>query len=92
MCSLKSSNAVQDKGFLETPILRNSKHLIKLAVQQLPINMQAINLSLFQFVTNTATTFYILVDDGSIIDVNFDHFVFPPPPGYQRLLPEKTLL
>lgn len=34
----------------------------------------------------------ILVDDGCIIDVNFDHFVFPPPPGFQKLMIEKDLL
>jgi len=34
----------------------------------------------------------VCVDDGCIIDVNFDNFVFPPPPGFQKLMVEKDLL
>lgn len=34
----------------------------------------------------------VCVDDGCIIDMNFDNFMFPPPPGFQKLIPEKSLL
>jgi len=45
-------------------------------------------------ITNIKGTIYpiISVDDGCIIDANFDHFVFPPPPGFQKLMVEKDLL
>lgn len=35
---------------------------------------------------------YFLVDDGCIIDVNFDDFVYEPPSGYQKIMFEKSLL
>lgn len=34
----------------------------------------------------------VCVDDGCIVDVNFDNFVFPPPPGFQKLMIEKDLI
>lgn len=34
----------------------------------------------------------VCVDDGCIIDVNFDHFVFPPPPGFQKIMVEQVLI
>eukprot|EP00794_Sanderia_malayensis_P010961 gene10961-12122_t len=34
----------------------------------------------------------VSVDDGCIIDVNFDHFVYEPPPGYQKIMFEQNLL
>jgi len=34
----------------------------------------------------------VCVDDGCIIDVNFDDFIFAPPPGFQKLMVEKDLL
>jgi len=34
----------------------------------------------------------ISVDDGCIIDVFFDNFVYPPPPGFSKLMVEKDLI
>ncbi|XP_065644080.1 SPRY domain-containing protein 7 isoform X2 [Hydra vulgaris] len=34
----------------------------------------------------------ICVDDGCIIDVSFSRFIFPPPPGFQKLMVEVDLL
>lgn len=34
----------------------------------------------------------VYVDDGAILDTSFTTFTYPPPPGYDRILAEKTLL
>ncbi|XP_065055787.1 SPRY domain-containing protein 7-like [Rhopilema esculentum] len=34
----------------------------------------------------------VSVDDGCIIDANFDNFVYEPPAGYQKIMFEKSLL
>lgn len=34
----------------------------------------------------------VYVDDGAILDTSFTTFTYPPPPGFDRILAEKTLL
>jgi len=32
------------------------------------------------------------VDDGAILDMQFSHFFHEPPPGYEQIMIEKSLL
>jgi len=34
----------------------------------------------------------LFVDEGAVLDVNFDGFSFPPPSGFDRIMKEKTIL
>lgn len=40
----------------------------------------------------TLLSFFLAVDDGSIIDVNFSEFVYHAPEGFQKIMFEKNLL
>lgn len=35
---------------------------------------------------------FFLVDDGAILDLIVDNFFHPPPPGFDRILLEQSLL
>lgn len=34
----------------------------------------------------------LYVDDGAILDINLDNFLYPPPPGYEKIMVEQSLL
>lgn len=36
--------------------------------------------------------FFILVDDGAILDIILDNFTYPPPPGFDKIMLEQSLL
>lgn len=44
-----------------------------------------LNHDLFTFV-------FITVDDGAVLDVVFDNFVHDPPPGFDKIMLEQSLL
>ncbi|CAH0406086.1 unnamed protein product [Chilo suppressalis] len=45
-------------------------------------------------VRNVRGTVYpaLYVDDGAILDINLDNFLYPPPPGYEKIMVEQSLL
>lgn len=36
--------------------------------------------------------FYFAVDDGAILDVIFENFLYPPPQGFEKIMVEQSLL
>lgn len=36
--------------------------------------------------------FFILVDEGAILDAVFEQFSYPPPTGFERIMIEKSVL
>lgn len=41
---------------------------------------------------NLFTCKFITVDDGAVLDVVFENFVRDPPPGYDKIMLEQSLL
>lgn len=35
---------------------------------------------------------FVTVDDGAVLDVVFDNFVHDPPPGFDKIMLEQSLL
>lgn len=47
---------------------------------------------LFFRLSITFDIFSIAVDDGAILDINLENFLYPPPNGYEKIMVEQSLL
>ncbi len=50
------------------------------------------NDSCFTLIHRLFTFKFITVDDGAVLDIVFDNFVRDPPPGFDKIMLEQSLL